>query len=229
MVSAEDVAKAEGELKAATATIKEAAENRKIAQAELDLAKQTLERAHDQGPVRRDHHQADEASRARASGPTRRSSSSATSTAWPPTPTSRSSTPTASRTGRSSRSSRAPGRARRCPIEKKRFRGKITFVDPEIQPVGETAVRIRAEFENPGWELRPGLDVQMTIFLTPEAAAASTPGRRRRDPDGTGPLRAGRSHIADRGAGAGRHREIGRNERTGHPRSDRFARTPGGP
>ena len=47
-------------------------------------------------------------------------------------------------------------------IEKKRFRGKITFVDPQIQPVAETAVRIRAEFENPTGELRPGLIVQMT-------------------------------------------------------------------
>ena len=41
------------------------------------------------------------------------------------------------------------GRGEPLPIEKKRFRGKITFVDPQIQPVAETAVRIRAEFENP--------------------------------------------------------------------------------
>jgi RND family efflux transporter MFP subunit len=61
------------------------------------------------------------------------------------------------------------------PVEKKRFRGKITFVDPEIQPVGETAVRIRAEFENPGWELRPGLEGQITVFLPAEAAAANPP------------------------------------------------------
>src|SRR5262249_32592087 len=61
------------------------------------------------------------------------------------------------------------------PIERKRFRGKITFVDPEIQPIGETAVRIRAEFENPGRELRPGLEGQMTIFLPPEAAAGNPP------------------------------------------------------
>jgi multidrug efflux pump subunit AcrA (membrane-fusion protein) len=57
------------------------------------------------------------------------------------------------------------------PIEKRRFRGKITFVDPQVQPVAETAVRIRAEFENPG-DLRPGLMVQMTIFITTDAAAA---------------------------------------------------------
>ena len=45
---------------------------------------------------------------------------------------------------------RTSGRGEPLPIEKKRFRGKITFVDPQIQPVAETAVRIRAEFENPG-------------------------------------------------------------------------------
>ena len=88
------------------------------------------------------------------------------------------------------------------PVEKKRFRGKITFVDPEIQPVGETAVRIRAEFDNPGWELKPGLDAQMTIYLTPEAAAANPP-RAPRDPDGTGPVRGRPGRFARRG-GAGR-------------------------
>ena len=43
MVSAEDVAKAEGDLKVAEAQIKEAQENRGIAEAELDLAKRTLD------------------------------------------------------------------------------------------------------------------------------------------------------------------------------------------
>lgn len=62
------------------------------------------------------------------------------------------------------------------PVEKKRFRGKITFVDPQIQAdVGEE-VRIRAEFENPELELRPGLRVQMTIFLGNEVAAAVPAG-----------------------------------------------------
>src|SRR5262249_48961440 len=64
------------------------------------------------------------------------------------------------------------GRGEPLQIEKKRFRGKITFVDPQIQPVAETAVRVRAEFENPG-DLRPGLMVQMTIFLTPDVADAA--------------------------------------------------------
>ena len=70
-------------------------------------------------------------------------------------------------------------------IEKKRFRGKITFIDPQIQPVAETAVRIRAEFENPTGELRPGLMVQMTIFLNPEVAAAG--------PDGAAPTQTVRN------------------------------------
>ena len=43
MVSAEDVAKAEGELKVASAMIKEAIENQEIAKAERDLAKQTYD------------------------------------------------------------------------------------------------------------------------------------------------------------------------------------------
>jgi multidrug efflux pump subunit AcrA (membrane-fusion protein) len=61
-------------------------------------------------------------------------------------------------------------RGAKLPIEQKKFRGKITFVDPTIQPVGETAVRIYAEFENKDHELRPGLKAVMTIFLTPEGS-----------------------------------------------------------
>ena len=53
MVSAEDVAKAEGELKVADAMINEADENREIAKAELDLADADPQGAHDRRPVRR--------------------------------------------------------------------------------------------------------------------------------------------------------------------------------
>jgi RND family efflux transporter MFP subunit len=62
------------------------------------------------------------------------------------------------------------------PIEQKRFRGKITFVDPQIQPVAETAVRIYAEFENKDKELRPGLKGVMTVYLTPEAVPPAAAG-----------------------------------------------------
>ena len=119
MVSAEDVAKAEGELKVADAQIKEAEENRGIAEAELDLAKQHARRAHDRRPVRRDRHQADEEPRRERPGQRggRRARQPAAGCA--PTPTCRSSTPSASRKGRSSRSSRGiTARARRAAADR---------------------------------------------------------------------------------------------------------------
>lgn len=58
-------------------------------------------------------------------------------------------------------------------IEQKRFIGKITFVDPQIQPIAETAVRVYADFENPTHELRPGFRATMTIFLNADGAAAA--------------------------------------------------------
>lgn len=65
------------------------------------------------------------------------------------------------------------GRGEKQPIEQKRFVGKITFVDPQIQPIAETAVRVYADFENPTHELRPGFRSTMTIFLNSEGAAAA--------------------------------------------------------
>lgn len=59
------------------------------------------------------------------------------------------------------------------PGEKKRYRGKITFVDPQIQPIAEVAVRVYAEFDNPDHELRPGAKATMTILIGTEGAAAN--------------------------------------------------------
>jgi multidrug efflux pump subunit AcrA (membrane-fusion protein) len=59
------------------------------------------------------------------------------------------------------------------PIESKRFRGKITFVDPQILPEAETAVRIYAELENKNHELLPGMKAKMTLYLAPEDAPAA--------------------------------------------------------
>ncbi len=56
------------------------------------------------------------------------------------------------------------------PIESKKFRGKITFVDPQILPEAETAVRIYAEFDNKNHELLPGMKARMTLYLAPEDA-----------------------------------------------------------
>jgi RND family efflux transporter MFP subunit len=58
------------------------------------------------------------------------------------------------------------------PIERKRFRGKINFVDPFVQAIAEDAVRVFAEFENKSHELRPGLKAKMTIYLGTEGTAA---------------------------------------------------------
>lgn len=59
------------------------------------------------------------------------------------------------------------------PIENKKFRGKITFVDPQILPEAETAVRIYAEFENKNHELSPGMKARMTLYLAPEDAPSA--------------------------------------------------------
>jgi RND family efflux transporter MFP subunit len=70
------------------------------------------------------------------------------------------------------------GRGAPLPIEQKRFRGKITFVDPQIQAVAETAVRIYAEFDNKDHEIRPGLKANMTIYLGSEGQTNPAVGAR---------------------------------------------------
>jgi len=59
-------------------------------------------------------------------------------------------------------------RTGRHPIEQKKFRGVVTFVDPTLQAQGESGVRVYAEIDNPAHELRPGLKATMTFFLRPE-------------------------------------------------------------
>ena len=63
-------------------------------------------------------------------------------------------------------------------IERKRFRGKVTFIDPQIQPVAETARRIFAEFDNKDFELSPGLRGSVTIYLNSSGASAPAVGAR---------------------------------------------------
>jgi RND family efflux transporter MFP subunit len=51
------------------------------------------------------------------------------------------------------------------PVEMKKFRGKITFIDPEAE-ASETGVRVHAEVENnEEHELRPGLKADMVIYM----------------------------------------------------------------
>ena len=70
------------------------------------------------------------------------------------------------------------------PVEKNVYRGKVSFVDHEIQAVAETATRVFVEVPNVDNMLRPGLQAEMTIRLTqPEgsnAKAAANPQPRLR-------------------------------------------------
>jgi len=176
MVSAEDVAKAHGELKVASAMIKEAVENQAIAQAEYDLALQALEehtiRAPFDGIVIKRMKHPQESVRANEAVVELGNVNRLAADAYVPLEY-------AYRVKEGQVVEIQPvltgsRSAQPLPIERKRFRGKITFVDPEIQPVAESAVRIRAEIDNPPpYDLKPGLKARMTIFLTPEATASS--------------------------------------------------------
>jgi RND family efflux transporter MFP subunit len=175
MVSKEEIAKAEGELKVAEAQLHEARENQGIAKAELDLAARTLEEhtilAPFDGIIIKRMKNPGESVRASEAVVQLGNLSKLCANAYVPLAY-------AYRVKEDQIVEIQPRITEQrggepLPIEKKRFRGKITFVDPQIQAVAETAVRIRAEFQNPDFELRPGLMVQMTIFLTPDAAAAT--------------------------------------------------------
>ncbi len=171
MVSSEDVAKAEGDLKVAEAQIKEAQENRAIAGAELELAKRTLDEhtmvAPFDGIVLSRKKNPGESVRANDTvielGDLRRLVAEAY------VPLDYAFRVKEGQVVEIQPRLRSSGRGEPLPIERKKFRGKITYVDPQIQPVAENAVRIRAEFENPG-DLRPGLMVQMTIYMAPAVA-----------------------------------------------------------
>jgi RND family efflux transporter MFP subunit len=185
MVSAEDVAKAEGELKVAEAQVHEARENRDIADADLKLAIQTLKEhtivAPFDGVIIKRMKNPGESVRANEAVVQLGNLYKLSANAYVPLDF-------AFRVKEGQVVEIQPritqGKGEPLAIEKKRFRGKITFIDPQIQPVAETAVRIRAEFENPTGELRPGLMVQMTIFLNSDVAAVG--------PDGAAPTQTAR-------------------------------------
>jgi RND family efflux transporter MFP subunit len=187
MVSAEEAAEHEGELKVADAARKEAIENQQIAKAELDLAERTLEEhtivAPFDGIIIKRMKNPGESVRANEAVVQLGNPNRLSANAYVPLDY-------AFRVKEGQVVEIQPrithGKGEPLPIEKKRFRGKITFVDPQIQPVAETALRIRAEFDNPAGELRPGLMVQMTIFLTSDAAAAASP-------DGAAPTQTARN------------------------------------
>ena len=57
------------------------------------------------------------------------------------------------------------------PIEKKRFRGKITLISQEVASLNKAVVRVEAEIQNnTALELRPGLKANMVVYLNPADA-----------------------------------------------------------
>jgi RND family efflux transporter MFP subunit len=63
-------------------------------------------------------------------------------------------------------------------VAQKRFRGKIMFIDPQIQSVGEKTVQVNAEFENADHDLRPGMSARMTFFLDSDVPPPNSVGAR---------------------------------------------------
>jgi RND family efflux transporter MFP subunit len=185
MVSAEDVAKAEGDLKVAAAQIKEALEATGIAEAELALAERTLAEhtivAPFDGIVLKRMKNPGESVAAQEAVVLLADLTKLSAEAYVPLEYSY-----RVREGQvvEVQPRIMTGKGEPLPIEKKRFRGKVAFVDPQIQysvgatvksdkEEGERAVRIRAVIDNPDLELRPGLWVKMTIFLNSDAAATN--------------------------------------------------------
>ncbi len=192
-VSAEDVAKAEGELKVAEgerkvglAQILEAIENRKIAEAELALADQTLKEhtiaAPFDGIVINRYKNPGESVRANEKVVVLANPYKVCVNPYVPLKYAR-----RVKVGQVVEVQQidvsqipddedAKSRSEELVFEKKKYRGKITFVSPEVQTVAEKGRRIRAEFDNPDLELQPGLLAQVTIFVPAVAATAEVTG-----------------------------------------------------
>jgi RND family efflux transporter MFP subunit len=174
MVSAEDVAKAEGELNVAEAQRHEAIEQQRIAAAEFDLAKETYNqhtiRAPFDGVVFRRMKNPGESVRAGDAVVTLGNLSRLCVDPFVPLEYAY-----RVKVGQVVEIRVQLTGSGSLPIEKKKFRGKVTFVSPELQSVGEDGVRIRAEFDNPNFELKPGLMVKVTIFVPDEVASTTAP------------------------------------------------------
>jgi RND family efflux transporter MFP subunit len=172
MVSNEEQRKAEAEVKVATAMIQEAIEQSNLYKAELALAEQAVKEHTIQAPFAgivydRLKHPGESV---RANEPVVRLGNLDRLRAWSYVPLEY-----ALRVKEGQIVEIQPRlqglKGAHLPIEQKRFRGKITFVDPQLQPVAETAVRIYAEFENKDHELRPGMKAVMTIYLGADGPA----------------------------------------------------------
>lgn len=171
-VSAEDVAKAEGDLKVAEAQILEAVETRKIAEAELNINQQTLDEhtivAPFDGIVINRHKNPGESVRANEKVVVLGNPYKMCVDPYVPLEYA-----DRVKVGQIVEVEQTKSHEEPLVFEKKKYRGKITFVSPEVQTVGETGVRVRAEFDNPDLELRPGFLARVTIFVPTAVSTTS--------------------------------------------------------
>jgi RND family efflux transporter MFP subunit len=175
MVSAEEVAKAEGELKLAVAQIKEAEETVAVNRAELRLAEQILKEHTIVAPfdgvvIKRMKHPG-ESVRANEAVVEIGNLTRLCANAYVPVKHALKVKEGQVVEIRPKTDNLDGGEE----LDKLRIRGRITFVDPQIQAVGEVARRVRAEFDNPELKMIPGLKVQMTIFLNSDVASRIPP------------------------------------------------------
>ena len=182
MVSAEDMAKDEGEFKMAEAQIKEAMENQRFAKADLDLANQALEEHIIRSPfdgyvIKRMKNPGESVRANEAVVQVGKLSRLCANTYVPLKYAFKVKVgqlveirPKVVSSDESKSKDIVPEEGR-SEIESLKFQGKVTFVDPQIQAIAETARRIRAEFDNPDFKLLPGMKVQMTIYLSDDVAA----------------------------------------------------------
>jgi len=170
MVSQEEVEKAEAELAAADASLIEARDTQRLAKAKLKSAEQAAEehviRAPFAGRILEEFKHEGES--VRANEPVVQIGNLDTVRVWAYIPLEY-----AYRVSAGTEVIIQPrlGKVRgKQPIEQKQSRGVITAVDQSIQPIGEQAVRVYADLDNPNHELRPGLEATMTILLKPDGS-----------------------------------------------------------
>ncbi|HEV3121306.1 MAG TPA: efflux RND transporter periplasmic adaptor subunit [Isosphaeraceae bacterium] len=162
-VSQEEIQKNEAEVNVAQALLIEAQENKEIAKSELDLAQQELEhhtiKAPFQGLIT--DRMRNEGERVGANEPVVRivNTDKLRVVAWVPIEY-------AARIKRGTPVEVSPNIPNAVlPVEMKKFRGKITFIDAEAE-ASETGVRVHAEVENnEAHELLTGYKADMIIYL----------------------------------------------------------------
>jgi RND family efflux transporter MFP subunit len=174
-VSAEDVAKAEGDLKVAEAEILLAGENRKIAEAEWRVAEQTVDdhtiKAPFDGIVINRHKNPGESVRANEKVIVLGNPYKLCVDAYVPLEY-----VDRVKVGQVVEVEQTKSHEEPLVFDSKKHQGKIVFVSPEVQTVGETGVRVRAEIDNPDLLLRPGFLARVTIFVPTTVATTSVTG-----------------------------------------------------